>query len=464
MRVAIYLRQSMDRTGEQLGIDRQREDCQRLLAARGWTATAEFVDNDVSATSRKPRPQFNAMMARVDAGEFDVIVARHMDRLLRKLSDFVSIRDACQKGGGVEIVTADGIDTSSDGGRMFAGMMAVVAEMEMERKSTRQRSAAIQAAKQGRWVGGRRAFGYEDDGVTIREAEAALVKQGYADVLAGESVGEIARRWTRSGTITAQGNTWSRCAVRDVLTNPRYAGLRRYRPAEDRKAIRQNPELGIVGVAEWPGIVDELTWRAAVRILSDPSRYKPARSGTGLLTGVAECGVCGQKLHRGGASHGVPMYRCRSGKHVSRKAAPIDEYVTAVTLAALMGPNAAELWKSECPNATELMAEADVLRQRRDDMAQDYADGVMTREQFRDANPRVLSRLAEIESQIASAGQSSPLAIVAAEDVESAWEELSVAQRRGIISALMTPVVELVGAGVRTFRPESVTIRWNVAE
>ncbi|MUL80514.1 MULTISPECIES: recombinase family protein [unclassified Mycolicibacterium] len=463
MRVAIYLRQSQDRNGDQLGIDRQREDCQRLVAARGWTVTAEFVDNDVSATSRKARPQFNAMMARVDTGEFDIIVSRHLDRLLRKLSDFVSIREACQKSG-VEIVTGDGIDTSSDGGRLFAGMMAVVAQGEVDRKSTRQRSAAKQAAEQGRWVGGRRPFGYEDDGVTIRESEAALVKQGFTDVLAGESVAEIARRWDASGFPTAQGNPWSRCAVRDVLTNPRYAGLRRYRPAEDRRAIRQNPELGITGKAEWPGIVDEPTWRAAARILCDPKRYRPAIGGKGLLTGVAECGVCGEKLHRGGASHGVPMYRCRSGKHVSRKAAPIDEYVTAVALAALSGPRAADLWAAELPDATELMTEADVLRQRRDHFAEDYADGVMTREQFRDANARVLSRLDSIESQIASAGQSSPLAIVASEDVESTWAELSVAQRRGIISALMVPVVELVGAGVRTFRPESVTIRWNVGE
>ena len=63
MRAAIYLRQSQDRTGEQLGIDRQREDCMKLISARGWTLAADpFVDNDVSATSRKPRPQFNAMM------------------------------------------------------------------------------------------------------------------------------------------------------------------------------------------------------------------------------------------------------------------------------------------------------------------------------------------------------------------------------------------------------------------
>jgi site-specific DNA recombinase len=461
-RVAVYLRQSQDRDGTGYGVERQREDVERLVNSRGWQIAAEFVDNDVSALSRKPRPKFTEMMARVDAGDFDVIVARHMDRLLRRLSEFVSVRDRCKKAGVAIVTASDGVDTSTDGGRLVAGILAMVAEGEVERKGARQRSAAEQAAKQGRWVGGRRAFGYEADGVTIREDEAALIKQGYADVMAGESLGEIARRWDAAGHITSQGKTWHRTAVKDVLTNPRHAGLRRYRQQDERPAIRQNPELGITGAAEWPGIVDEATWRAAVRTLCDPSRRRTPLGGKGLLTGVAVCGVCGKPLHRGGSTRaGVPSYRCTSGRHVSRKADPVDEYVTQLVIGRLTGPDAARLWTAELADASELMAEGDVLRRRRDDLALDYADGTMTREQFRTANTRVLERIGEIEAQIAAAGSTSPLAIVAADDVAATWDTLSVAQRRSIIAALMTPALHLVGAGTRNFDPNTVEIRWK---
>lgn len=462
MRVAVYLRQSSDRAGDGLGIDRQREDVRRLVAARGWTIAAEFVDNDVSATSRKPRPQFSAMMARVDAGEFDVIAARHMDRLLRRLAELESTLERCQ-GAQVAIVTAaDGVDTSSDGGRLVARILSSVAQGEVERKGARQRSAAAQAASQGRWVGGRRPFGYETDGITVREVEAKTIRAGYADFLAGESLGEIARRWNYTGLLTGQGKTWHRGAVKDVLCNPRNAGLRRYRTAEDRPAIRQNPELGITGAAEWPAIVDEPTWRAVVRVISDPARRNPARGGKALLTGLALCGVCEQTVHRGGnTTPGVAAYRCSSGAHVGRKADPIDDYVTTLALRRLTQSDAGRLWAAELPDSAAMMDEADKLRRRRDDMALDYADGVMSREQFRTANARVLGRLAELESQIAAAGASSPLAIVAADDVAATWDGLSVARQRGIVAALMVPVLHLVGAGVRTFRPESVEIRWR---
>lgn len=156
--------------------------------------TAEFVDNDVSALSHKSRQQFSAMMTRVDAGEFDVIAARHMDRLLRRLSELEAVLERCKLAKVAIVTAADGVDTSTHGGRLVARILSSVAQGEVERKGARQRSAAIQAAKKG---GGLVAAAPSatrpcDD----RESEAVLIKQGCADVLTGESLGEIAHRWT----------------------------------------------------------------------------------------------------------------------------------------------------------------------------------------------------------------------------------------------------------------------------
>ena len=52
---AIYARISADVEGKSLGVQRQLEDCRKLAADRGWPVGAEYVDNDVSAFSGKPR-------------------------------------------------------------------------------------------------------------------------------------------------------------------------------------------------------------------------------------------------------------------------------------------------------------------------------------------------------------------------------------------------------------------------
>jgi DNA invertase Pin-like site-specific DNA recombinase len=55
-RAIIYARQSKD---SEDGIDRQLEKCLKLIADRGWELVhAPFTDNDVSASSRKKRPQY----------------------------------------------------------------------------------------------------------------------------------------------------------------------------------------------------------------------------------------------------------------------------------------------------------------------------------------------------------------------------------------------------------------------
>ena len=52
MRAFVYLRQSLDRAGTNAAVDRQREDCLKLCAERGWEVARVWTDNDVSASSR----------------------------------------------------------------------------------------------------------------------------------------------------------------------------------------------------------------------------------------------------------------------------------------------------------------------------------------------------------------------------------------------------------------------------
>src|SRR3954453_17340054 len=67
VRAAVYLRQSLDRDGSGLAVARQRQDCLKLCAERGWEPV-EYVDNDTSASNGKVRPAYTRMLADVAAG------------------------------------------------------------------------------------------------------------------------------------------------------------------------------------------------------------------------------------------------------------------------------------------------------------------------------------------------------------------------------------------------------------
>jgi DNA invertase Pin-like site-specific DNA recombinase len=469
VRTAVYLRQSQDRDGTEYGVERQREQVEGLVAQRKWVVAQTFIDNDVSATSRKPRPAFERMMAGVEAGEFDVIVARHMDRLTRRLSDLERVLTACEAAGVVIVTAADGVDTSTDGGRLVARILGSVAQGEVERKSARQRAAVVQAAKQGRWVGGRRAFGYESDGTTVREAEAAMIRRGYDAVLGGEPVTAVARMWNEAGFGTTQPkrdgspNTWTRSGARDVLLNPRNAGLRRHRPDGGQGEFRKDPESYIVGKAQWPAIVDEDTYRAATRLLTAPERRRQANNAQALLTGVALC-RCGSTVNAGGARRHYRTYRCKDHPgHLARMADPADAYVEAVIVERLSRPDALEVFApTVAADTRDLSGEADTLRRRLEDFAVDYADGVLSRQQFATVNERVRGRLAQLETEIATAGATDVVApLVGSGDVAAAWADLSTPRKRGVIDALAVITLLPPGRGTRTFREETVAIEWR---
>jgi DNA invertase Pin-like site-specific DNA recombinase len=458
-RTALYLRQSLDRTGKGLAVNRQRDACRKLAEARGWKLVAEYVDNSVSATNGT-RPQWTRMLADAEGGRFDVILAWALDRLTRSNKDMERLVELAEKTG-VRVVTVNGdIDLTNDQGRLVGRILSAVARGEIERKSARQRLANQQRADKGLPPTGPRALGWERDGVTLVPREAELVRRGYELILSGGTLRSVVRLWNGAGLTTTPrrpihspkdapkvGKPWAPYSVRDVLINPRYAGLR---------AIRGE----VVGKGVWPEIVGEDTWRAVVAILDDPARRVTQSSArTYLLSGLAYC-HCGAHVNAGGRTrHGSKVYKCASGsKHLQRRSDPIDEYVAAVVVERLSRPDLADLLEPQQPDLAALRIEALALRQQLDQLADDteLSLRVLTRR-----TKAIEARLAAVDAGLADAVQTNALASFGGGDARAVWDRLDLDQRRAVVDTLMTVTLHSPGQGARTFRAETVEITWR---
>src|SRR5215213_5080559 len=212
MRAGVYLRQSKDRGGTGLAIARQRQDCLKLCTDRGWEPV-EYIDNDVSAYTGKRRPSYERMLADIEAGKLGAVVVWDLDRLHRRpveLEHFIELADRHR----LALATVSGdTDLATDSGRLFARVKGAVARSEGERKSARQKRAALQAAELGKPHLGPRPFGYERDGITIREDEAEALGAAYRKLLAGDTLTRIGRELTSAGFMTPQGKQFSHKAV-----------------------------------------------------------------------------------------------------------------------------------------------------------------------------------------------------------------------------------------------------------
>ncbi len=70
-----------------------------LAARRGWSVAETFVDNDVSASSGRPRPQYERMMQALAARGLDALVVWDVDRLTRTPRELEDIVELAEKSG-----------------------------------------------------------------------------------------------------------------------------------------------------------------------------------------------------------------------------------------------------------------------------------------------------------------------------------------------------------------------------
>ncbi len=462
---AVYCRISRDLTGGNAGVDRQRDACLKLAADRGWTVAPQhiYVENDTSATKGR-RPGYQRMMQAAESGAVDVIVAWHVDRLTRKLTELEHLITLSERTG-VRVATVSGdLDLTTDSGRLVGRILASVARGEVERKGARQKAANAQRAAQGK-PQTVRCFGYRVDGAVAAE-EAAAVRGVFEKFVAGAPITSLVVWLNEQGHRNTRGTPWGRSGIRDMLQSPRYVGER-----------WANGEY--VAPGNWEPLVDADTFAAAGARLRDPvrlrGRHGPARKHLG--SGLFYCGVCadGTRLqtHQGrytlanGSNTHYRAYRCVRSLHLRRKADPIDELVVAVMTERLRGADVLGLMEDDrdVDAVRALRAEANGLRARSDSLAAELADGLLTARQVHVASARITARLADVEARLAAHGQRSALAALAgASDPGAAWAALDVVQRAAVVDTLATITVLPGARGRAAFDPDSVKIEWRTGQ
>ena len=463
IRAAVYLRISKDKTGQRAGIDRQRADCLALAERLGWTVSRIYVDNDISAYSGKRRPDYEALCDDVKTGTVNAVIAWHPDRLHRRSAELESWLDICGDDIAHATCQAGLWDLSTPSGRMTARILGAVAQHESEHKSERVRAAKAVDARNGKFNGGSRCYGYEPDGMTVRESEAAEIRRIADAITRGVSLRSMARELNERGISTTTGSRgWSQAKLRSVLLSPRLAGFRAHHGK-------------IVGKGQWPAILDETTYEAMLAVLEDPKRATGPRMGrvpTALGTGLYRCGHCDQPtMRKAKTNSGQEIYRCGgaqgagSGAHVSRRADPLDAFVTQAVISKLSTPGYLQAIAEQTvavPDSAALVAERDQIRDALDELAQAGESGAVTAAlalTLARQTRELTARSEEISHLLAQGVSRSPVAdLIGVQDIAAHWhKKMSLAEQRAVLAAVVTVTV---GRGKRGpgFDAESIDL------
>jgi site-specific DNA recombinase len=476
MRAGIYARISREDVGNIDNTDIQvKESAAYIAQQKGWQHIATFVDDNISAYSDYTRrPDYERLLDCIRGNNIDVVVCTEPSRLNRRLWKSIGLFQLAETTDLQAIATTDGggFNLSTTEGIHNAIAAAIEAEKESLRQASRiKRKKAVQA-RAGTFNGGSRPFGYETDGITVRESEAAIIRELAERLIDGESSRTIVLDLRRRGIRTATGKQWAADTLRRVFESKRICGVRTHH--------------GIEYPATWPAIISPEQWEQ-VRLIwdartSSKTRVQPRRY---LLTGIAMCGLCDtpmigsswQDPRRGSVT---PRYHCPKDEayhhrpgcgKVFRSAEPMETLVSEAVLYRLDSPDFLKVLGAQA-NDHELKDMIDQQRAdeaRRDAIRAAYADGQVGLQDLMFIKNRLEEAMEARRRKMATMQSGRVLArIPVSMNLQEMWESADLDFQHDLIRLVVEKVVVLPGRTQRPWRgkyrfdPNLIQIHWKV--
>lgn len=296
LRAIIYLRQSIAKD-DSISLEMQEIACRDYCDRMGYVVVEVRADPGISGRTWSKRPDVQAAMATIEAGDADVIVLWKWSRLSRSRRDWALAIDRVDVAGGRIESATEPIDTATASGRFARGVMTEYAAFQSEQigevwEEVRQRRLNL-----GKPVSGRLPFGWrwvKGEGIEPNPDHAPYVVEMYRRYLAGEGSAMIARWLNDEKVPTMHGGPWRRGRPLTVLASPIHAGLVPY-----RGGVHPGQHEGIVSVETWEAFIAERARRGEVG-------EKP-RQHDYLLSMLVRC-ECGGRMAGKGAITGGKWY------------------------------------------------------------------------------------------------------------------------------------------------------------
>ena len=453
--IDVYARLSHAVNGETIKVDDQVEMCEETLVRRRASRGEVFKDNSLSAWDPKvARPQWDALMRRLEAGASDGVIVYDLTRFSRKPREGERLVDLADRGLRVWALSGEYDLTTADGRKQFRDAMNAAA-YESDKISERVKRGKLRRARKGRVHGGGRAFGMPGaapappgweagdprERVTDEqvEAERAVIRECYARMFAGEPLAKLVRDLNACGVPTAYGHRWTRNTLHRLLIRPAVAGL----------VIHRGETIGALAGIE--PVVSREEWERMCALFDARRRGRPPGR-VHWLSGLVRCGRCGGPLTGSPRNYMRPYpdgsvrreYRCRrtadrQGCGLTHIDAVVAETAVAEAVKARLGdPRSAERIAKRLAKAREqrgkIEAEMRLLNESADELAAKTARwGV---ERVDRAMAPILRRLDELHTALAGVEEPEDAAAAAA-DAAAAWDN---AQARGDLETLRAMV------------------------
>lgn len=224
LRLAVYLRISnRERALHGYGLDVQKDkiiNCLDLYEVN-YSSIKLYVDDGYSAKNMD-RPEMNKLIEDIKSNQIDVVYIYKLDRLARNVIDTYKFIDMLIRYQCSLVAVLDRIDIQTANGRLLVGVLAILAQWELETITERTADGIAQMVEQGKYPYGRLPFGYRRHSKTkflyIFEPEAKIVRKIFDFACGGITIKEIQK------ILFDEGIDLTTDQIKNILLKKHYCG------------------------------------------------------------------------------------------------------------------------------------------------------------------------------------------------------------------------------------------------
>jgi len=333
---AVYIRVSTDDQTE-LSPDSQLEEVRKWAAKNDCVILDQYIfceDDGISGRKAEKRPRFIEMIAAAKSPEhpFDVILVWKFARFARNQEESIVYKNLLQKAG-VDVVSIS--EPLIEG--PFGDLIERIIEWMDEYYSIRlagevKRSMTVNAERGVLQTAA--PFGYKknpaEDGPAMipEETEADVIREVYADYLAGVPVWQIVDNLNDRGIRSHRGGMIENRTVMYWLQNPVYLGMVRWTPSGRTRRDFHNPDT-IITQGDHEALVSREDFDAVQVLVAAASeahrpKSRPSFELKDWMGGIVHCADCGSTLvfqkPRYFICNGYVRRRCKSRQSITTDA------------------------------------------------------------------------------------------------------------------------------------------------
>ncbi len=292
------------------------------------------------------RPVMQQLLTEVEDGRWRGVLVTETSRLARGDTIDQGIVAQSFKFSGTLIVTPQKTyDPSNEIDEDIVEMGLFLSRQEYRMIRRRQVAGRVAATREGRFTGNRAPYGYRrvrlPRGWTLEPEpdEAPFVRLIYDLRAGGWGYQRIANHLSDLQVPTRTGAAWMPATIRDILSNPHYAGY----TASPRRPAKKKASAGDIAVTRpraqdvelYEGLHDAIVDRALWHSLNDPQQQiynarLPHRFAlSNPLAGLLVCSCCGKRMVRrpatGGAFYDTYLCPTRGCPTVSQSCESVEQ-------------------------------------------------------------------------------------------------------------------------------------------